>query len=61
MPFARLFCGQRSEYMWEDDLGETHTTSQGEGGEQGDAMMLLLFSALEEALDTRRTPSCVLG
>ena len=66
VPFARLFCGQRSEYMWEDDLGETHTISQGEGGEQGDAMMPLLFSfdqhrALEgPSLDTRRTPSCVL-
>ena len=43
VPFARLFCGQRSEYMWENDLGEIHTVSQGEGGEQGDAMMPLLF------------------
>ena len=42
--FARLFYGQRSEYMWEDDLGEIHTISQGDGGEQGDAMMPLLFS-----------------
>ena len=32
VPFARLFYGQRSEHMWEDDFGETHTISQGEGG-----------------------------
>ena len=44
MPFARLFCGQCSEYLWEDDLDEIHTISQGEGGKQGDAMMLLSHS-----------------
>ena len=53
---------------WEDDFGETHTISQGEGGEHGDAMMPLLFSLgqhrLEEVasrLTPGRTPSCVLG
>ena len=44
VPFARLFYGQRSKYLWENDLGEIHTISQGEGGEQGDAMMPLLYS-----------------
>ena len=69
VPFARLFYGQRSEYMWEDDFGETHTISQGEGGEQGNAMMPLLFFPRPTpcsrgggpSLDTRRTPSRVLG
>ena len=65
MPFARLFCGQCSEYLWEDDLDEIHTISQGEGGKQGDAMMLLSHSlgqhrALEEVarrLTARATTS----
>ena len=32
-----------SKYLWDDDNGVTHTIPQGEGGEQGDAMMPLLF------------------
>ena len=43
VPFARLFC-VRSEYLWDNDLGEIHTISQGENGKQGDAMMPLLYS-----------------
>ena len=36
---------------WEDELGEIHDTQQGEGGEQGDALMPMLFSVgLREAL-----------
>ena len=47
--FTRLCFGQRSEYLWENDFGEIHTISQEEGGEQGDAMMSLLYSrALED-------------
>ena len=26
-------------YLWEDDVGDIHTIRQGEGGEQGDALM----------------------
>ena len=37
------FYGAPSEYLWEDDEGEVHTIQQGEGGEQGDAMMPLLY------------------
>ena len=44
VPFARLFYGRPSEYLWEDASGEVHKIPQGEGGEQGDAMMPLLFS-----------------
>ena len=38
-----MFYGSPSEYLWEDDSGVTHSIPQGEGGEQGDAMMPLLF------------------
>ena len=43
LPFVRLFYGAPSEYLWEDESGTTHRIPQGEGGEQGDAMMPLLF------------------
>ena len=44
LPFVRVFHGSPSEHLWEDDFGETHSIPQGEGGEQGDAMMPLLCS-----------------
>ena len=31
-------------YFWEDDSGVVHTVTQAEGGEQGDPLMLALFS-----------------
>ena len=31
-------------YLWEDNEGIVHDIHQGEGGEQGDASMPLLFS-----------------
>ena len=43
LPFVRMFCGSTSSYMWEDADGVEHTIRQGEGGEQGDALMPLLF------------------
>ena len=54
LPFVRMFYGAPSEYLWEDSCGTVHRIPQGEGGEQGDALMPLLFavgqhSALEEA------------
>ena len=39
-----MFYGTPSEYLWEDATGTVHTIPQGEGGEQGDALMPLLFS-----------------
>ena len=39
-----MFYGLTSTYLWEDDEGTTHKIMQGEGGEQGDAMMPFLFS-----------------
>ena len=53
VPFVSMFYGTASTYLWEDDEGTTHKIVQGEGGEQGDVMIPLLFSlgqhpALEE-------------
>ena len=44
MPFVRMFYGQASTHLWEDDEGVVHNIEQGEGGEQGDPMMPLLFA-----------------
>ena len=44
LPFVRLFYGQPSTYLWEDDDNIVHSIPQGEGGEQGDPLMPLLFS-----------------
>ena len=44
LPFARLFYGRPSQYLWEDATGTTHIVQQGEGGEQGDPLMPLLCS-----------------
>ena len=59
LPFVRMFYGAPSGYLWEDDFGQVHTISQGEGGEQGDALMPLLFAlgqhgALETTARTLR-------
>ena len=40
--------GRPSEYLWEDASGEVHKIPQGEEGEQGDAMMPLLFSLRQQ-------------
>ena len=51
LPFIRMFCGSPSEYLWEDEVRIVHRIPEG-GGEQGDAMMPLLFSVGQhEALD----------
>ena len=47
--FVRLFYGQPSRYLWEDEDGAIHHIHQGEGGEQGDALMPLLFSLGQHA------------
>ena len=31
LPFVRMFCGQRSIFLWEDEVGDVHDTPQGEG------------------------------
>ena len=44
LPFVSSFYGRPSTYLWEDELGVVHDIQQGEGGEQGDALMPMLFS-----------------
>ena len=43
LPIAKLFYGDPSTYLWEDEVGDVHHLHQGEGGEQGDALMPMLF------------------
>ena len=49
LPFVRLFYGDPSTFLWEDDLGGVHSVLQGEGGEQGDPLMPMLFSLGQHA------------
>ena len=44
LPFVLQFHGSPSSYLWEDSEGVVHEVLQGEGGEQGDALMPALFS-----------------
>ena len=44
LPFVRCFHGSPSPYVWEDEMGVTKHISQGEGGEQGDDLMPMLFA-----------------
>ena len=45
------FYGSPSTYLWEDEEGVNHEIPQGEGGEQGDPLMLALFAlGLHQAL-----------
>ena len=60
LPFVRQFHGQPSHYFWEDDEGITHTIPQGEGGEQGDALMPLLYSLGQLQLWKRSTVNSAL-
>ena len=44
LPFVRCFYGSPSTYLWEDEMGVTQYIPQGEGGEQGDPLMPMLFA-----------------
>ena len=44
LPFVRMFYGSPSVHLWEDDSGVVHHIRQGEGGDQGDPLMPLLYS-----------------
>ena len=41
---SSAFYDSPSTFLWEDELGEARKVVQGEGGEQGDPLMPLLFS-----------------
>ena len=52
VPFVRMWLGRQSTFVWTDDAGEQHDVVQGEGGEQGDALMPALFClAMKPALE----------
>ena len=42
--FIRQFNDRLSTFLWEDEMGEVRKVVQGEGCEQGDPLMPLLFS-----------------
>ena len=44
LPFLRMFHSNPSTYLWEDEMGVTQSIPQGEGGEQGDPLMPMLFA-----------------
>ena len=54
----RLSYSEPSAYIWEDEDGAVHKVHQGEGVEQGDALMPLLFSVGQHAAleATQRSP-----
>ena len=54
----RLFYGQPSTYLWEDDYNIVHSIPQGEGGEQGDPLMPLLLSFGQHRHCKQWRPSC---
>ena len=49
LPFVRSFYGQPSRYLWEGECGEVHLIDQGQGGEQGEVLLPLLFSLGQNA------------
>ena len=53
LPFVLMSYGATSTYVWTDENGIAHDIHQGEGGEQGDALMPALFClGLHDALAT---------
>ena len=44
LPFVLCFYGSLLTYLWEDDVGNPQDIAQGEGGEEGDPIMPLLFA-----------------
>ena len=51
LPFVRVSYASPTRYVWRDDDGVDHDIVQGEGGEQGDPLMPLLFAlGIHEAL-----------
>ncbi len=51
LPSILMSYGSPSTYEWQEDTGEVHEITQGEGVEQGDRLMPALFSlGMAEAL-----------
>ena len=49
LPFIRQFYSSPSTLLWEDELGITNHIQQGEGGEQGDPLMPLVFELAQHS------------
>ena len=49
LPFAAMFYGQASRYVYYDEEGVGHEVLQGEGGEQGDPLMPGLYALGQHA------------
>ena len=47
IPFLLQFYGHPSTHLWEDEEGTVHEIQQGEGGEQGDPLMIALFAMFQ--------------
>ena len=55
VPYVRLWYARQSRFLWTDDKGVVHEVVQGEGGEQGDPLMPVLFAlALHDSLVAAR-------
>eukprot|EP00959_Pyramimonas_sp_CCMP1952_P111273 2327799-Pyramimonas_sp.AAC.1 len=51
LPFVRQWYGDVSQFRWRDAQNNVYAIPQGDGGEQGDALMPALFCmALQPAL-----------
>ena len=57
LPFVRMFHGSPSSNSWEDSC-VPHTIRQGEGGEQGNALMPLLFALANTGFLLQFSQSC---
>ena len=50
LPFVRQFYGRPSIYLCDNENGQVHEIVQGEGGKQGDPLILALFALGEHAV-----------
>ena len=49
LPFARFAYGETTTCVWEDEEGVRHQIRQGEGGEEGDSLILLFSLGVHNA------------
>ncbi len=56
LPFARLFDVEPSSYLWQNAAGDVHKMLQGEGGEQGDGLLPMMYAlGQHDGLDEARS------
>ena len=67
LPFVRLFYSSPSAFLWEDSMGEIRHIPQGEGGEEGEPLMPLMYAMSQHSaygrsfgeVERRRNLVCV--